>query len=352
MARSARGGVSPLVVARWRREIGGTDAPRTGVRYLRGRAGALNLRHLRVRSADTDNFEAWTYFRQLTSIGARCELLSPGEYIRDRHCMPSDQEPAVYVFTHTLPGTLTLRRGPEEFVYGPGQLGAVRSDIPMTVTLSGPADPAGLEIPLAQLGEERAFHRGLTTADTLLARATAQFIRHLACSAAAGQETIGPEVERAGIELVAATLGHQGADGFRRSENSVHVRAAVADLITRRFRDPDFTTTDVARELHISRRHLYRHFSVAADSLAMMIACRRVAGVREMLMSEPALTLEEIAAAAGFRSVATMRNRFRAETGMTPAEYRRVEADESARYPVRMPGRPVADPFEDFDLSG
>lgn len=75
-------------------------------------------------------------------------------------------------------------------------------------------------------------------------------------------------------------------------------------------------------ELHMSRRQLYRHFAQAGESLADMIARRRLEEVCDLLVEQPGMGLEEVAHAVGFSSVSTMRNRFRAEYGMAPTEYR------------------------------
>ncbi len=119
-------------------------------------------------------------------------------------------------------------------------------------------------------------------------------------------------------------LSRAGVSDLRTSER--YLRAAVADLIERNFRDPDLSVEVIARQLHVSRRHLYRVLAGSPTSLAEMIAERRLEWARRLLTGPGNLKLEAIAHASGFASTATMRNRFRAKYGMTPDEYRRAAA--------------------------
>ncbi|MDY6807974.1 MAG: helix-turn-helix domain-containing protein [Actinomycetota bacterium] len=101
---------------------------------------------------------------------------------------------------------------------------------------------------------------------------------------------------------------------------------------TRRFHDPSFGPDDIAYELHVSRRQLYRYFAATGESPATAIADRRLAEVRTLLLDRPDLRLSEIAGRAGFSSTSTMRNRFRAAFGVTPTEFR-----------SEVPGAPPSD---------
>ncbi|WP_338837147.1 AraC family transcriptional regulator [Gordonia polyisoprenivorans] len=347
-----RTGLDPRLVARWRRGVGlaGDDAG-DAVR-LRGRAGASTLGCARV-VGDARAFDCVYATRSLRHLTTFCALVAPGMCERDRrhrdHRHTVDPEPGVAVLVTGFSGSIIIRRGEEQTTYGPGQLVVYPLVEPAVIEVTGPADPAGVVIPVESLGEE--FGRRTVRVQTLLSRATAQFVRELALSSLTRAPSFDPDVELAAIDLVRAVLDNQRTDLFRVRDNSLVMRAAVDDLIARRHTDPTFGVADIARELNISRRHLYRHFTDSSKSLSDLISERRIARAQGLLVAPQRHTFAEIAAASGFGSAATLRSRFRTELGLTPAEYRRqmtVVADSTP--PTRRPGRPILDPAEDSSL--
>ncbi|WHU46308.1 helix-turn-helix domain-containing protein [Gordonia sp. L191] len=319
-----RTGLDPRLVARWRREVGlaGDDAG-DAVR-LRGRAGASTLGCARV-VGDARTFDCVYVTRSLRHLTTFCALVAPGVCERDRryrdHRHTVDSEPGVAVLVTGFSGSIIIRRGDEQTTYGPGQLVVHPTSEMAVIEVTGAVDPAGVVIPVDSLGEE--LGRRTVRVQTLLSRATAQFVRELALSSLTRAPSFDPDVELAAIDLVRAVLDNQRTDLSRVRDNSLVMWAAVDDLIARRHTDPTFGVADIARELNISRRHLYRHFTDSSKSLSDLISERRIARAQGLLVAPHRHTFAEIAAASGFGSAATLRSRFRTELGLTPAEYRR-----------------------------
>ncbi|MGC4933481.1 helix-turn-helix domain-containing protein [Gordonia sp. DT30] len=294
------------------------------------------------------------YSRKLTHLTTRCDLYPPSE-LRWPHRPGAEKSPYVYVFLTGLPGRFVVRSGHEQRVYEPGELVIVSSAQPLSVAFSAPADPTGFVIGLDVLGGDRFSRGGLVVPQSLLSRAASHFVRGLAHAAAAHQDPIGPDVEQAAIELVRAVVACEGSELNRVRDHSVMVRAAAADLIESRCTDPEFGVADIARELRISRRHLYRHFAGSSQSLSDLISVRRMVIARELLDAQESHTLGEVASASGFGTVATLRSHFRATHDMTPTEYQRQSAiDDRTEAPpsARSPARPVLDPVADESQAG
>jgi AraC family transcriptional activator FtrA len=86
----------------------------------------------------------------------------------------------------------------------------------------------------------------------------------------------------------------------------------------------------MARAAALSPRGLHRRFREATgQSPGDWLVAERVARARELLEAA-ALPVEDIAAAAGFGSAATLRHHFRARLGTSPAAYRARFSDASA----------------------
>ncbi|MCK0440267.1 helix-turn-helix domain-containing protein [Gordonia alkaliphila] len=98
----------------------------------------------------------------------------------------------------------------------------------------------------------------------------------------------------------------------------------TAQLIEQHYRDPGFDGDAVARMLYLSRRHMYRFFADTEDTPAVLIARRRLAHARELLVRQPRMSLREVAAASGFTSAGTLSKRFSAEFGLTPSQFRQA----------------------------
>jgi len=95
----------------------------------------------------------------------------------------------------------------------------------------------------------------------------------------------------------------------------------LSALIEARHSDPRLDVAQIARELHTSRRQLYRH--VDGAGVAALLTERRIETARDLLVSHPDLTVAEIAERSGFASASRLRARFAERLGVTPTAYRR-----------------------------
>lgn len=97
----------------------------------------------------------------------------------------------------------------------------------------------------------------------------------------------------------------------------------LAALIDARHGDPRLDVDSVARELHVSRRHLYRHVT-GDDGIAALLAKRRVQTASDLLTRFPRLPLSEIARRSGYMGSGLLRIHFLRYVGMTPTQFRQL----------------------------
>ncbi|MBN0038886.1 AraC family transcriptional regulator [Cellulosimicrobium cellulans] len=97
--------------------------------------------------------------------------------------------------------------------------------------------------------------------------------------------------------------------------------ARIEALIEARHSDPGLDVVQIARELHTSRRQLYRHVP-GTGGVAAMLARRRVETARALLADRPDLSVAQVAARSGFTSASRLREHFVRWHGSTPSEYR------------------------------
>lgn len=89
--------------------------------------------------------------------------------------------------------------------------------------------------------------------------------------------------------------------------------------------DQDITLESLAREAGYSRAHFLRMFHKSTGTTPhQYVMQRRVARAEQLLTASP-LGVAEIAAACGFSSQAHLTLTFKKQTGITPAEYRRIK---------------------------
>lgn len=325
-------GLDPTVLDRWQRDNGregelGEHCSRR-VR-TRGRSGIEQYAVLvELDAAEPDDFEQLVYWRPLSKLFAFCLLQTPvrtrrtASRIRD---YPSD----FFICGVQTLGSTTGTANGREFAAGAGQITVIDSRLPYDLTTRGTTDAIGLWVPTELLGSDIAA--GATTEpltpDTVLTRACASLVVRLARDAVIGGADVDLDTEFAAIEVIRAMIEQTKSADDAVSGDPLLVRAAVSDLIERNFRDPTFNAASVAALLHMSRRQLYRSLQGEDFSPAEMIVTRRLEWARSLLTQPGQVRLEGIAHAAGFRSVATLRNRFRARYGMTPDEYRHALPD-------------------------
>ena len=100
------------------------------------------------------------------------------------------------------------------------------------------------------------------------------------------------------------------------------LRARLIGLISTRFHDPDLNADWLAGELAISKRTLYGLASDDELSIANMIRMRRIAHARQLLKSQPDLSLRRVAKLCGFRGPDQFSRAFSTIVGLTPSAFR------------------------------
>ncbi|MCR5980298.1 helix-turn-helix domain-containing protein [Gordonia jinghuaiqii] len=314
------------VVDAWQQRIGVAEAEHPPSIRLSGQDGLRSYgQHVEVLTDKPESFDSVMYIRKLSVIGTFCSLHTPFQVVRTPRLIRQQPSEDLVIGVHTMRGRHTVKQGSRDFAYGPGQLAFVSNASPYSERTYEINDPAGLVIPLELLGDQRRIAEQAirpVASHTLLARSTAAFILQFASDTAVAAADPDHDTEMAAIELVRAALGQLDFDNRRLTDNALFVREAVTQLIERHHRDPSFSPDTIARHLHISRRQLYRHFEDTEDSLACRIADRRLKSASALLRTRPEMSVTEVARASGFPSSPTMRNRFRAELGVGPSEYR------------------------------
>lgn len=336
-AEVASQGLRPGLVRAWQARIGADDpvGPESS-RYLR-RSGVDGIAHymptMQISAAEPESFDEVAFWRPLSEMIVYALLRTPCTMSRTPELVAEYPSPYVLVGTQSMPGSGSVRQGAHECHYqGDRQMLIVDNSRPFVQTSHQVADLAGVWIPKAALGIENDEYRWLAPVlvDSPLGRAGAAFVRSFAFDSAARGAQADLETELAVIDVIRSILQQQAPEWVTGHvpADPTQIRAATQSLIDRHFREPGFSADSIAHALHMSRRHLHRYFSDTEDTPSRMLALRRLERARELLAHRPNATLSAVAAAAGFTSTATLRNRFRAEFDMTPNEFRRLAAGE------------------------
>lgn len=321
--------LTPDFLDRWRSQIA-TRFPELAFDVppieLRGRDGLAKYSpQVRLSAQNPDAFGSCMYLRSFSIVGSYTAVLTPVLLERTPHLIQTQPDDKLIAGVTAMRGITSLTQGAREFIFRPGQLAFVSNGVPYEQRNYAISDLAGLVIPVEYLGKQRWAAEGCrhpVAPDTLLSRATSSFVRKFALESAMGGLGCSQDAELAAIDLVVACLAEVAEQDYRLQDNCLLVYEGTLELIERRHRDPEFSPDAAARELHMSRRQLYRVFEQSGQSLAGVIAERRIETARQLLLKDPRLPLGAVAHASGFTSVATLRNRFRAKYELGPAEYR------------------------------
>lgn len=124
---------------------------------------------------------------------------------------------------------------------------------------------------------------------------------------------IPPHRDGGQAQYVERPVPRERAAGSRLASLLDRVRAAL---------DQEWPIERLAAEAAVSPRALHRRFQEASGtSPGAWLLAERVARARELL-EDALLPIEDVAAACGFGTAATMRHHFRAALGVSPAAYR------------------------------
>ncbi|WP_051198735.1 helix-turn-helix domain-containing protein [Gordonia shandongensis] len=267
------------------------------------------------------------FSRELSSMATFCALQPALAMERTPEAVRTEPMEALVVTVSGMRGNSIIRQAGHEYTYGPGELVFVNNCVPYTLLSSAVADPSGLLIPMSRLGRHRQTVERMQrpiAANTPLSRAAAAFVRRFAAETSVLSTSTTPpsSAEQAAVDLVLAALAELDGSPVAMEDNTLFIRELAADLIERHHRNASFSPDSIAEHMHLSRRQLYRYFESSEKSLAGRIADRRLDTAVETLVGHPAMSVSAVAAASGFPTVATFRNRFKARFGIGPVEYR------------------------------
>lgn len=235
--------------------------------------------------------------------------------------------PLVYI-TFVLAGRITVTpRDGEPTVMPPGAASAISDWRAFTIESSDGTRLLQLLMPTERLTERGAHLQSarfaLDASQSLRAP-----LRGLALALADSSWTSSPlgelVAERTLHDLVAGMFLESEPYLLDPDDLRAGLRRRALSYIATHHREVTLNPRLVAEHLAVSLRHLQRAFEATGVSVARAIAARR-ADSAAVLLSAPgaaALTIEEVAQRAGFRSAFELRAAFRSEYAMLPSAYR------------------------------
>ncbi|MFB8387593.1 helix-turn-helix domain-containing protein [Microbacterium sp. NPDC055910] len=158
--------------------------------------------------------------------------------------------------------------------------------------------------------------------ETALVRASRALLESLARDLPSGEAASSRSLDDALVSLLRGILQEHPRTAAATSHEATF-RARLAAVVDARHTDPRLDVVQLAHELHVSRRQLYRY---ADSGVAAMLALRRVHTAQKLLAAHPDLSISDIAFRAGFASPSRLRAQLLRITGETPTEYRRRSA--------------------------
>ncbi|MFB7877867.1 helix-turn-helix transcriptional regulator [Nocardia sp. NPDC056064] len=135
-------------------------------------------------------------------------------------------------------------------------------------------------------------------------------------------EAAAPALLRAGIDLlgagIALGLGARPGDEAARTVALERVFAFLGEHLE----NPDLDVDAIAGGCRMSRRQLHRILAEPWGGPMKLLRHLRIEHARELLLNYPDKTVAAIARASGFSGDRSFYRAFRAETGLSPAEFR------------------------------
>lgn len=293
---------------------------------LSGIAGMHQLSNMGIiDAAEPERFEAGLLRFQLGEVMLFSTLQTP-------HLLTFEAKPAnegdVVIIGLANKGGLRIRTPHGTATQSVGRMGFMSNVAPSWIEHIGINETTGLVLPLSAIRpfEELMLRGAALLPDTALTRASGVALsRLLAESLQTPQPTRAvQEPVHAMVLAIARSLLQQLSTPVERVDHAASMRADADRVIEERHREATFTVDDLARELHVSRRQLYRYFGTAEESVAGTLLRRRVQSAKESLLTQPPLDLESVASASGFSDAASLRTAFHRLVGTSPSEFRRA----------------------------
>lgn len=290
---------------------------------LDGHLGMLQLSNFGTMKADDpDAFEAALLRR---SIGATMlySTLETSHTVSYEAGGPEDVD--IIIVGVANKGGQKLRTAAGVQLMSVGRVGFMSSLGASAVEHLGVSETTGVVVPVAAVpGYRHVLAAGADMfPDTPLTRATGAALGRMLFEWSKdpdqGQGALAG-TEAALIALVRGLFRQFPGDG--ETDRASELRAQANRVIELRHRDPAFGIEELAAELHVSRRQLFRLFAGTDESLAARLLRRRLVTARELLLSTPPQDLTTVAGKAGFVDAAALRAQFSRHVGLSPSAFR------------------------------
>lgn len=159
--------------------------------------------------------------------------------------------------------------------------------------------------------------------DSPLAYAASAFLRTALFHLAQHSDDPAPTAPLAGaLTDIVRSLLADAWHAARLEAREQPIQIKVASVIELHHRDPATTVGSIARELHLSRRQVYRYFE--NTGIAGLLAERRVETAKSLIEQFPTMPMREVALGSGFRDVDRLRTHFKRQLGMSPRRFRDI----------------------------
>ncbi len=290
---------------------------------LDGRHGMLQLSNFgAMKAADPDAFEAALLRRSIGATMLYSTLETP-HTVSYEQGSPDDED--IVIVGASNQGGQRLRTAAGVQLMNVGRMGFMSSMGASAVEHLGVSDTTGVVVPVAAIpGYRHVLARGAELfPDTPLTRAAgASFGRMLfewSRDPDQGQGALAG-TEAALIALVRGLFRQLPGDG--ETSRASEFRAEAGRIIERRHRDPSFSLAELAADLHVSRRQLFRLYEGADEGPAARLLRRRLVTAREELVATPPQDLAAVAARSGFADASALRAQFSRHVGLSPSAFR------------------------------
>ncbi|WP_079113378.1 MULTISPECIES: AraC family transcriptional regulator [Microbacterium] len=326
----------------WSPPTGGADGGvpawfGTEVIRLDGHHGMLQLSNFgAMRSDDPDAFEA-ALLRRSIGMTMLYSTLETAHTVSYDGATLEDEDIIIIGMVSQGGQRLHTAAGVQSMVVG--RMGFMSSLGPSAVEQLGVTDTTGVVVPAAAVaGYRHVLARGADIfPDTPLTRAAgASLARMLFEWAQDPDQGVGAlaGTEAALLAMVRGLFRQFPGDG--EMDRASELRAEAGRIIERRHRDASFGIEDLAVELHVSRRQLFRLYAGTDESLAARLLRRRLITAREELLSVPPQDLSAVAERSGFSDAAALRAQFSRHVGHSPSAFRLAARSRPARLAEAM----------------
>lgn len=258
------------------------------------------------------------------------ELITSAQRVRRTRTLANRSEHRQFKFNIQISGRTEITQAKRTAVLGPGDWGLYDTSQPYEVTVDQSAHFLVLQIeapqmaawiPYMQQSVASRFSSGEGSARVALDTLRSLVRQGPSLSAAAARDISAAVLQLIGLNLCEQSghSGMSGTDEVRRGQLRV-----ILQYIHDNLHEPDLSANKLALQFRMSRRYLYKLFSIRDLSPADYILSIRLERCQDML-AEPVLTrrVGELAYLHGFADASVFSHAFRRRYGMSPSEWRR-----------------------------